>query len=259
MSLLAGMAKWRRAYQLLFEHGDMFLVEGSNMARCLAAMGCPEERILLFRVGISLAAIDRCRHPLVEHDGRPRVLMAGRMVEKKGMTYGLAAFAQVARKHPEAALRVAGDGPLRESLQAQAAELGIAQRVEWLGPLSYADYVRELLQASILLAPSVVAADGDSEGGAPTVLLEAQAARVPVLSTTHADIPEVVLDGESGYLAPERDVGALAERLDWLLSHPDAWESLGAAGRAHVEADHDVAVQARTLEAIYAELLRSAS
>jgi len=256
MSLLARMATWRRAYRMLFQHGAIFLVEGSNMARHLAAMGCPEEKICIFRIGVNLAAIDRHGEPRTESGGRPRLLMAGRMVEKKGMSYGLSAFAQVAGKYPHATLRVVGDGPMRDALRTQAAQQRIDGRVEWLGGLSYPGYLRELHQASVFLAPSVVAADGDSEGGAPTTLLEAQAARVPVLSTTHADIPEVVLDGESGYLVPERDVDALAERLAWLLGHPGAWQSLGAAGRAHVEANHNVAVQARILEGIYARLVR---
>ena len=78
----------------------------------------------------------------------------------------------------------------------------------------------------IVRIEALTAADGDSEGGAPVGIIEMQAAGMPVLSTYHADIPEVVRDGESGYLVPERDVEALAEKLDKLINEPETWENI---------------------------------
>lgn len=129
------------------------------------------------------------------------------------------------------------------------------ERVLLLGALPYHAYGEEADKAHILLAPSVTAANGDSEGGAPTVLLEMQARGLPILSTRHADIPEVVVDNVSGYLVPERDIEALSAKLVHLLAHPEQWDGIGEAGRAHVERQHDIVRLARELEGKYDALI----
>ena len=80
---------------------------------------------------------------------------------------------------------------------------------------------------------------------------------IPVVSTLHADIPEIVRDGESGYLVPERDAGALAERLIHLVEHPETWEAMGRAGRAHVTEHFNAAKQYDKLIEIYSGLIRT--
>jgi colanic acid/amylovoran biosynthesis glycosyltransferase len=114
--------------------------------------------------------------------------------------------------------------------------------------------VKELEAADLFAQPSLTASDGDSEGGAPTTLLEAQACGVPILATSHADIPHVVVEGESALLAPERDAEALAAGLERLLAEPERWPAMGRAGRAHVLTHHDAGAQAERLEALYLEL-----
>jgi colanic acid/amylovoran biosynthesis glycosyltransferase len=99
--------------------------------------------------------------------------------------------------------------------------------------------VRQLYRtAHIFLLPSVTARDGDREGS-PVVLLEAQAAGLPVVATRHSAIPEIVADGQSGYLVPERDADALAARLRDLLANPARWAEFGRAGRAIIVENHD--------------------
>lgn len=85
--------------------------------------------------------------------------------------------------------------------------------------------------------------------------IEAEATGIPIVSAIHADIPEIVLGGESGLLSPERDVDALARNLERLVADPDLWRSMGKAGRAHVEEHHDVRKQVARLETIYAGVL----
>jgi colanic acid/amylovoran biosynthesis glycosyltransferase len=93
--------------------------------------------------------------------------------------------------------------------------------------------------SDLFLLPSVRASDGDEEG-TPTVLMEAMACGLPVLSTVHSGIPELVEDGVSGWLVPERDVAALADRIQWMLDHPDRWAAMGRAGRAKVEREFNI-------------------
>lgn len=91
-----------------------------------------------------------------------------------------------------------------------------------------------LNSASILLAPSVVSKDGDQEG-IPVGLMEAMAVGLPVVSTYHSGIPELVEDNVSGLLIPERDVDALVDKMIYLVEHPEIWAEMGRAGRSVVE------------------------
>jgi colanic acid/amylovoran biosynthesis glycosyltransferase len=116
--------------------------------------------------------------------------------------------------------------------------------------------LRELMAGHhALLAPSCTAADGDSEGGAPTVLLEAQACGLPVLATTHDDIPFVTVPGKSALLAPEHDAAAFGEILERFIASPEKWEAMGRAGREHVGAHHDARMAIDALETIYEDAL----
>ena len=78
---------------------------------------------------------------------------------------------------------------------------------------------------------------------------------MPIVSTFHCDIPEVVVDGKSGFLVQEKDTNGLAERIEHLINHPELWESMGTAGRKHVEEEFNIAKQAAKLESIYDSLL----
>jgi colanic acid/amylovoran biosynthesis glycosyltransferase len=148
-----------------------------------------------------------------------------------------------------------GDGPLRSEVEKAVARLGMASYVKLLGFLGYRDYLEEMTAADFFLHPSLTASNGDSEGGAPTTILEAQAMGMPIVSTTHADIPNVVVPGKSALLAPEGSVAALAEHIGVLVTERERWQAMGAAGRRFVEEHHDVRRQAASLEDKYESLI----
>ena len=167
----------------------------------------------------------------------------------------LRALASAREKFPNVELHVGGDGPEEAAARELADELGIAEAVHFLGFLPHERFLDELGRADLFVQPSVTAKDGDSEGGAPTTLLEAQACGVPILASTHADIPFVVQDGVAGRLAPEGDAEALGEQLIALLSEPQRWAAMGEAGRRHVAQRHDAATQTARLEDLYQALV----
>ena len=179
--------------------------------------------------------------------------MCSSFTEKKGIPYGIEAFARCSNQ--DARLTVAGDGPLRSLIEETVARCGVEDRVKLVGFVDHAGFLALARDSHIFMAPSVTASDGDSEGGAPTVLLEAQASGLPVVSTLHADIPSVVRDGESGYLVPERDVESLTEALDRLLDDPGSWPLIGTIGRSHVTDHYDLPAQAWALEETYFSLI----
>ena len=180
--------------------------------------------------------------------------MAASFREKKGIPYALEALARVCRDHPAVRLRLIGDGPLRSEIEQRIARPDLAGRVDLLGYQPYPVYRSELARAHFLMAPSVTARDGDTEGGAPVCLLEAQASGLPIVATTHCDIPEVTRPEESAFLAPERDVDALAAQLDRLLRSPERWGAMGRSGRAHVEEQFNIRSQIEKMNLLYSEL-----
>jgi colanic acid/amylovoran biosynthesis glycosyltransferase len=167
------------------------------------------------------------------------------------LEYSIRAVARLASTQPGLVYDVIGEGPLREPLQRLIDDLEIGDTVRLHGARE-AEYVRRHMeQADIFVLASVVAGDGDEEG-TPVSLLEAQAARVPVVATRHAGIPEIVRDGQTALLVGERDADALADALERLADDPALRARLGAAGRAHVELRHDIESSTRQVLDLYA-------
>ena len=254
MSELPRLPHWRRAYERLFDEGDLFLVEGPHMREALIELGCPADKAAVHHIGIN---VDRLtfRARSLEPDEKVIVLFCGRFTEKKGLIYALQALRQVVAAYPRIELRIIGDGEDRPVIEQYITDHRLEPYVTLLGYQPHGKFYEQLAKAHLFIQPSVTAANGDTEGGAPTVLLEAQACGVPVLATCHADIPEVVRDGESGFLVPERDAEALAEKWLDLLRSSDRWPEMGRMGRGYVEAGHNIQHLAVTLEDMYRTFL----
>lgn len=240
-----------RGYREVFARARFLLVEGPAMRQRLVALGAPDEKIRIQRI-----AIDPADYPFHERswDGNRMVhiLFVGRLVEKKGLEIGLRALADPRIDFPWR-LTVIGDGLLRPRLAALAERLGIADRVDFDGWRTPEQMRAALVAHDLLLQPSCTAPDGDSEGGAPTVILEAQACGLPVISTTHDDIPYVTVPGESAWLSPEGDVAALAYALRRAAEEADRWGLAGRVGRNKITADHDIHREVPALEDLYGE------
>lgn len=252
--------EWRRKYRILFAESDVFLAEGNAMKAKMVELGCEPEKAVVQHLGVYLDTIDFAPRRVGE-DGIIRCLMAGRAVEKKGMEYGIRAVARVARKHPNLRLTMMATGDTKgktgriAQLKQVAVDLGIADKITWYGMQPFDVYLRITRDSHLFMSPSVLAADGDAEGGCPLTILELSAAGMPILASEHCDIPEAVIDGVTGYLAPERDVDALSERLEYLVAHPEQWEAMGRAGRAHIEMEYNARAQPAKLETIYDRLI----
>jgi colanic acid/amylovoran biosynthesis glycosyltransferase len=246
-----------RSYLQLFEKGDHFLVEGPFMQKTLVSLGCPEDKISLQRI-----AIDLKNYEFKERSWNKqrsfRFLFVGRFVEKKGLEFALRALAQLKEDY-SFEFRVIGGGILEESLRTLASSLGFTKGIIWLGVQPHERVIAELQNCDILIQPSVTAKNGDSEGGAPTIILEAQACGMPIISTNHADIPYVTCADDSALLSAERDVDGLTKNIRHLLDNQERWPVMGRKGRNHVDRFHDVNREILGLENIYRNLLSGES
>ncbi|HSR89759.1 MAG TPA: glycosyltransferase [Gemmatimonadales bacterium] len=237
-------------YARLIRHGELMLPLSDYFRGKLIAIGCPPEKIVVQRLGVDTRRF-AFRERTKIAGGVTRIASVCRMVEKKGMETGMHAFARLRRQAPQAVWHIIGDGPLRARLESLRTELELGESVVMHGALPR-EQVRQLLdEAHLFLAPSVTAADGDQEG-TPVAIMEAMASGLPVVSTLHSGIPELVKNGVTGLLVPERDPEALGDALRRLTEAPASWAEMGRRGRAVVEQEYDVAVLSDRLVEILA-------
>jgi glycosyltransferase involved in cell wall biosynthesis len=167
-------------------------------------------------------------------EGPPLVLGVGRLVEKKGFHFLLRALAALRRDGAPFRALLIGEGPQRDALEAAIAELGLDEAVALTGWLPHEKVCAAYERASVLVAPSIVAEDGDRDG-LPNVVLEVAAMGVPVVATDAGGLPDLVRDGETGWVAVPEDADALAEQIRAALGSPEEAISRARASRAVVE------------------------
>jgi colanic acid/amylovoran biosynthesis glycosyltransferase len=227
-----------RFYEQLFSLGDLFLPISEYWKNRLVEMGCDPKKIVVHRMGVDIESFPfHSRSITADHTFK--IVTIARLVEKKGVEYGVRAVAQLLSEYPQISYDIVGDGPLMGSLQGLVTELGVSDRIRFLG-WKNSDEIEELLGAAhALLAPSVTAENGDQEG-IPVALMEAMAVGVPVISTFHTGIPELIDNEVSGFLVPERDVDLLKLRISSLIEHPEKSMEFAIAARNKIEAEFDI-------------------
>ena len=223
-----------KAYYAPLLKGDALLMPISEYwKRLLLRWGADPSRVVVHHMGVACAQIPFRARPL--RAGEPiRLLTVARLVESKGIEYGLRALAQARPTLPPFRYTIVGAGPLRASLEALTRSLGLADVVEFVGAQHQAQVARQLDEAQIFLSPHVTSSDRIMEG-IPVALMEAMAAGVAIITTRHSGIPELVEDQVSGLLAEERDVPGLVEALRRLCSEPELPARLTRAARQAVE------------------------
>jgi colanic acid/amylovoran biosynthesis glycosyltransferase len=244
-----------RVYERVFREADWFLANCRWFRDRAVALGCPPDRIDVIPSGVEIDDFPyraRTQGP----DGVLRLVSVGRLVEKKGFDDALAAVALLKAAGTRVRYLIVGDGPLRPELEQRARALGLSGEVELLGARNHAGVADVLAWGQLFLAPSKRAGDG-AEDAAINTLKEAMAAGLPVVSTRHGGIPELVEHGVTGLLAPEGDPVGLAEALSALAAGAARWPEMGRLGRARVAADYSVGVAHAKLIEAYRRALRA--
>jgi len=253
--------RWSARYLELFAQTDAVLCEGPHMAARIVARGCPAAKVHVHHLGVDTAAIPF--RPRRHDPSSPlRVLIAGAFREKKGIPLALAALGRL-RAKVQLEVTIIGDAGTeprerleKQRIQAALGEHGLTASTHLLGFQPHETMMAHAYQHHIFISPSLHAADGDSEGGAPVSITEMAASGMPVVSTRHCDIPEVIGNGLAAQLlAPEKDVDALTERLFWLVDHQEAWPELTLEVRRRIECEFDMAAQGGRLAQLYRSLI----
>ena len=246
MSVLPRLPGWRAKLAELFHEGDLFLVEGNFMRERLIELGAPADKVRIQRIAIHVD-----RYPAWRPEGdRPVVLFVGRFAEKKGLLLALKAVSEVRRRGQALQFRIVGDGDQRAEVERCVMDNQLTDCVEFLGMKPHSEVITELSRANVFIHPSRTARNGDTEGGAPTILLEAQAVGLPIVTTRHADIPNVVAQGPGAYFSPENETKELAENLFQAIQHGQGTDP------SFVRQNHNVKREILNLETHYASLVK---
>jgi glycosyltransferase involved in cell wall biosynthesis len=243
-----------RRRETLMERVTKFVPTSRYIMQRAIASGFPAEKMEVIYSGLDLSKLTPGNEPRDPN----LILYVGRLVEKKGGPHLLKAVAKVAKVCPEVKLVIIGDGPLRGVMEEEAKELKLNCR--FLGKLmnpgpgdSVHDWMR---RARVFCGPSVEASDGNTEG-VPFVFVESHALGLPAVSYDHAGIREAVLHGETGLLAPERDIDSLASYLVRMLTDDPFWERCSQRAKRWVWERFDLNVLTTQLEALYIRALAS--
>jgi colanic acid/amylovoran biosynthesis glycosyltransferase len=235
----------------LLQEMTLGLCASTELYDMLRQMGVPKERLAIYRLGVDVSTFA----PGERDSHRTDVVMIGRFVEKKGFAYGIQAFASALEKTDRPAhLTLVGSGDREPELRRWVDRLGLNDKVRFAGVLDKHGIAKLLSRSHVLLAPSVVAAGGNRESGL-IVVKEASASECVAIGTRHGGIPEIIDDGVTGFLTPERDVEGMAKRLATLIEEPALRTALGSAARAKMLREYDSRSRVAELEHLYDQAL----
>ncbi|WP_066071841.1 glycosyltransferase [Neobacillus soli] len=237
--------------KLLFNQGECFFPVCQYLADRIREWGCPSEKIKVLYGGVDLGQFTY-RTP--QNSGSKRILSMGRLVEKKGHHILMQAFQKIKDNFPDATLTIIGKGPLEDYLKDLANQLQLGDSFRLLNQLPKNKVREQMTNADLFCAASLEASNGDVEG-IPNTLKEAMATGVPVISTNHAGIPELITHKQDGLLVQENNVDELADALGFMLTNRALWETFSAAARKKVEQNFDLNQQLLKQAQYYDELL----
>lgn len=216
-------------YQEVFDYAKYIVVVSKKMYGDLISMGCLEGKLVYNTYGPREEFLK-----ITPKFYNQQFIALGRFVDKKAPYYLIYSFRMVLEKFPEAKLIMAGEGSLLNTCKNLVKFYRLEASVEFPGVISQLEFRQYLEESLAFIQHSITADDGDSEG-TPVSILEASAAGLPVVSTYHAGIPDVIESGKTGLLVEEHDVQGMAENMIKLIENVNWAKKMGENGRSNIE------------------------
>lgn len=221
--------KQNHFYKDVFKYSRYVIAVSKRMVNDLKELGCPEKKIVYNPYGPHNNFLK-----IKPQFSRNRFIAVGRFVDKKAPYYTILAFHKVIEKKPEAQLIMAGDGPLLSMCKNLTRVLGMEKNVLFPGIITPEEFRAYLSTSLAFVQHSITAEDGDSEG-TPVAILEASAAGLPVISSKHAGIPDIILDGKTGLLTEEHDIDGMSYNMVQIIEDRKRAEEMGRAGKKYIK------------------------
>lgn len=250
--------KYKKRYQQLFDIADQFVCEGIHGRKILLKMGCPKYKINVVQLGVKVEKIKlRERTKKVN---QLNLIQVASFNEKKGHIYTVKAFLRAVKTCPNMTLTLVGadqnNGIKQDIIRLKnksrhSNKIKIKNRVDF-SKLHY--YFKDY---QVFIHPSCYAENRDCEGGAPIVLLDAQATGMPVISTRHCDIPDEVIHEKTGLLAPEKNVTALTKHIEYFYKmNQRSYNKFSQEARHHILTNYNVEDKSLKLQRLYNKLVK---
>lgn len=246
VSRLPGEFGWKNRYKKLARYGARFIAASDFMKRQLIDLGFPSEKISVIYFGLNLNQLPYQN----KNFSKLNILMAGRLVEKKGFEYALQAVTLLKSKGIKLPVTIFGDGPLLSKLKTFAKENGIDSQITFKGFQPVNEIISAHKSHTLFLAPSVTAKDGDMEG-LPNTILEAMALGTPVIATKHAAIPEAITHQNSGFLVDEKDADGIAKTISEIMNGHHDPSGIAKNARTTIEKTFTIGKMVLQVEEIY--------
>ena len=232
-----------KKYKLLFDYCKKIMVVSLDMKNQLVSLGCPVSKIVY-----SPCAPNDIFYEINATFSEPRSFVAlGRFVNKKSPDSTILAFKKVADKYPDAKLYFGGDGALQEVSKRLVDYFKLQSNIEFIGIQNQDSYKEYFKKVAGFVQHSITAEDGDKEG-TPVAVLEASLAGLPVISTFHAGIPEVVINGETGILVNEHDIDAMADAIIKVIENTEKAKMMGKKGKDFIKENFSMEKHLKVVE-----------
>lgn len=226
--------KYKKEYSEVFSYAKYIIVVSDLMKRDLVALGSNPDKTIVNRCPPSNEYFNIC----LESDVRsPQFISVGRFVEKKAPHLTILAFDKVVKKHPQCKLFFCGNGPLLDKCINLVDQLGLSDSVVFMGIVNKNKIIEMFKSSTCYIQHSVTASNGDMEG-TPVSIMEASAAGLPVISTFHAGIPEVIINNVTGYLVNENDIEGMSNAMLNIISDPANAIEMGLKGREFISENY---------------------
>ena len=227
------LSTYGKQYKEMFKSAAAIIGVSKHMVNQLSQLGCPLEKLHYIPYGID---IFKRRH---NGDSKKQLVACGRFVPKKGPQFTIQAFAKVSRQDHEATLTMIGDGELLEECKKLAEDLGLNDKIKFTGALSAMQIADIYAESFAFVQHSLVDENNDSEG-TPLAIMEAGAAALPVISTIHAGIPDIIDSDINGFLVAERDIDLMADKMLVLLQDRVLAKEMGYQLQQKILANYSV-------------------
>jgi glycosyltransferase involved in cell wall biosynthesis len=239
---------YRRLLHFNLGRADVITCTSQVMARAVRQFTDPETPIHVVPFGVDLGQFRPRSAP--RSPAAPLIIGLVKSLERLyGIEVLLRAFCALPAEKFDLGLLIVGDGTQRPALESLVRELGIGARTRFAGRVPHDQVIRYLHQMDVFVLPSLQESFG-------VAAVEASAAGLPVIASNVGGVSEIVLDGETGFLVPPNDVGALVERLVQLIADPTLRSRMGQAGRAFVRAHYDWQANTAQMERVYRSLVQ---
>lgn len=239
-------------YKKLAKHGDLFLALSEDMKKDLINLGFPNEKIKIHHLGINLSQFT----PKDPQKDSFVYLVVARLDESKGVQDVINSFNKI--KYEKMQLRIVGDGIYKSELVNLVDKLGLQKQVIFINNFKANNprqvVIDEMQNCDVVLLTSFMTKNGAKEG-TPVVLMEAQACGKPCIATKHAGIPEVVIDNETGFLAQERDIDFISDKMELLFLNSNLRKAMGEKALTHIQKNFNQKVQMNKLIKIYSDFI----